>query len=71
MKKVGRTLGGKLIAHEFSQKDGGHCDGSLIHSNITHDTIIYIMLMLMLMAKWETQIIDVKGSILHKRLQDG
>ena len=70
-KKVDWTLWGKLTVHGCSQTGREHYNSSLLHAPITNDGTICIMLTLMLMTDLETWVIEVKGSLLHERPQDG
>ena len=70
-KEADGTLWDTLTAHGCSQKDGEHYNSFSIYSPITNGMKISFMLMLMLMADFEKQVIDVKGAFLHGGLQDG
>ena len=64
-KKVNGTFQVMLTAHTCSQKDEEHYDSSLIDASITIEVTTCIILTLMLMANWKTQIINVKGTFLY------
>ena len=45
--------------------EGEHYDGSSIAAPVTNDATIRIMLVLMLLASWIAQIVDVNGAFLY------
>jgi hypothetical protein len=69
-KKSTRKLRGCLNAHGFKQVEGVHYDGTSTHTPVTNAGTIQIMLILMIMADWQGQIMDFKGAFLHGELED-
>ncbi len=47
-----------------------HYDGSITHAPVTNAGTIQIVLILMIMANWQGQIVDVKGAFLHGEFKD-
>jgi hypothetical protein len=70
-KKSTRKLNGHLNAHGFKQVEGVHYDGTSTHTPVTNAGTIQIVLILMIMANWQGQIVDVKGAFLHGEFKDG
>jgi hypothetical protein len=70
-KKCSRKLRGHLNAYRFKQIEGMHYDGTSTHAPVTNTGAIQIMLILMIMADWQGQIVDVKGAFLHGEFEDG
>ena len=50
---------------------GQHYDSSSIHVSVTNTTFIRVILVLMLMANWTANVVDVKGAFLHGEFTDG
>ncbi len=48
-----------------------HYDGTSTHAPVTNAGAIRIVLILMIMADWQGQIVDVKGAFLHGEFKDG
>ncbi len=48
-----------------------HYDGTSTHAPVTKASTIQIVLILMSMANWQGQIVDVKGAFLHGEFEDG
>ena len=55
----------RLNARGYEQADGFNYDRANIASSVTNDISIKIVLVLARMAAWKTNIIDVKGELLH------
>ncbi len=70
-KKSTRKLRRHLNARRFKQVEGVHYDGTNTHAPVTNASIIRIVLILMIMADWQGQIVDVKGMFLHGEFEDG
>jgi hypothetical protein len=60
MKKSIRKLHGHLNAHGFKQVEGMHYGRTSTHTPV-----------LMIMANWQGQIVDIKGTFLHGEFKDG
>jgi hypothetical protein len=69
--KSTRKLCGHLNAHGFKQVEGVHYDGSSTHAPITNASTIQIVLILMIMADWHGQIVDIKSVFLHGEFENG
>ncbi len=48
-----------------------HYNGSSSHILVTNAGTIQIVLILMLMADWHGQIVDIEGAFLHEEFKDG
>jgi hypothetical protein len=48
-----------------------HYNGTSTHTPVTNAGTIQTMLILMIMADWQGQIVDVKGAFLHGEFKDG
>ena len=59
-KKSNGTLRGRLNARGFKQVDGQHYDSSSIHAPVTNAVTIRVVLVLMVMAGWVANVVDVK-----------
>jgi hypothetical protein len=70
-KKSTRKLRGHLNAGGFKQVEGVHYNGVSTHAPVTNTGMIQIVLILMIMANWQGQIVDVKGAFLHREFEDG
>jgi hypothetical protein len=70
-KKSNRKLPGRLNARGFKQIEGVHYNGISTHNPVTNAGTIQIMLILMTMANWQRQSVDVKGAFLHEEFKDG
>jgi hypothetical protein len=71
-KKSNRVFRARRInARGYEQIDGKHYDGHAISSPVTNDVTIRIVLVLMLMADWVGELLDVKGAFLHGDFEDG
>jgi hypothetical protein len=70
-KKSTRKLRGHLNAHRFKQVEGVHYNRSSTHTSVTNAGTIQIVLILMIMADWQGQIVDIKGAFLHGEFEDG
>ncbi len=53
------------------QVEGVHYDRTSTHAHVTNAGTIQIVLILMIMANWQSQIVDVKGAFLHGEFEDG
>jgi hypothetical protein len=70
-KKSTGKLRRRLNAHGFKQIDGLHYNRTSTHAPVTNAGTIQIVLILMIMANWQGQIVDVKGMFLHGEFKDG
>jgi hypothetical protein len=70
-KKSTRKLRRCLNACRFKQVEGVHQNRTSTHAPITNANTIRIVLILMIMADWQGQIVDVKGTFLHGEFEDG
>jgi hypothetical protein len=70
-KKSSRKLRGCLNACGFNLVEGVRYDRTSIHTPVTNAGTIRIVLILMIMADWQGQIVDIKGAFLHGEFKDG
>ena len=70
-KKSNGTLRGRVTARGFKQRVGEHYDPASISAPVTCPATIRIVLVIMLMAGWTANVVDVKGAFLHGRFTDG
>ena len=63
-KKASGVYHAQLAARGFKQRAGVSYDPRDIMSTVVHEITVCIMLVLMIMALWHAEIIDVKGSFL-------
>ena len=64
-KKANGTFRARLNARGFMQVDGVHYDSANISAPVTNDVTIRIVLVIMLMASWVGELLDIKGAFLH------
>ena len=69
-KKANGTYRARLNARGFQQIDGVHYDGQSISSPVANDATIRIILILMVMAGWVGELLDVKGAFLHGNFEN-
>jgi len=69
-KKSNGAYRARLNGRGYEQIDGEHYDGMSIASPVTTDATIRITVVLMLLATWSAQIVDVKRAFLHGNLDD-
>ena len=70
-KKANGAYRGRVAARGFKQKDGVDYFSHSISAPVTTNVTICIVLVLMLMASWCTQLLDVNGAFLHGDFTDG
>ena len=70
-KKANGVFRARLNARGFEQVEGMHYDASSISSPVATDVSIRIAMILGLMARWESELVDVKGAFLNGSLGDG
>jgi hypothetical protein len=71
-KKASGTYRARLNAQRFEQKEGLHHDGSSISAPISNEMVIKDRVsLLMIMANWVGEILDVQGAFLHGRFDYG
>ena len=67
-KKSNDKLRAILNVRGYEQIDGIHYESSVIHSPVTNDTIVRIIIVLALMVGWSGLIEDVQGDFLKSGL---
>ena len=70
-KKVNGTQRARLNAQGYKQVDVVHYDSHSISAPMTNDVTIRIVLVIMLMAGWVGELLDIKGAFLHGDFKDG
>jgi hypothetical protein len=70
-KKSTGKLRGHLNSRRFKQVEGVHYGRTSTHAPVTNAGTIQIVLILMIMADWQGQIVDLKGTFLHGEFKDG
>jgi hypothetical protein len=70
-KKSTGKLRERLNARGFKQVEGVHYDRKSTHAPVTNAGTIQIVLILMIMANWQGQIVEVKGAFLYGEFKDG
>ena len=70
-KKSNGTYSARLIARGFKQKDGEHFNSSNLAAPVTNAVSVRIFMVIMLMARWATYMLDVKGAFLLGEFEDG
>jgi hypothetical protein len=70
-KKLNGTYRARLNARGFKQVAGKHYDATAIAAPVTSDTTIHIVLMLLLMANWYGELLDVEGAFPHGEFEEG
>ena len=70
-KKPNGTYRARLNARGYEQVDGVHFDSSSIAAPVTNDITIRIVLILMLMASWYGELLDVNGAFLMGLFENG
>jgi hypothetical protein len=70
-KKASGTYRARLNARGFEQKEGLQYDGSFISAPVSNEMVIRIVLVLMIMANWVGEILNVQGAFLHGRFDYG
>ena len=64
-KKANGTYRARLNARGFQQVEGEHYNGSSISAPVVSDITIRVVLVLMIMAGWVGEVLDMKGAFLH------
>jgi hypothetical protein len=64
-KKSNGVYGARLNARGYKEVDGKHCDKDSKFAPIVNDATIHIILILLIMAGWYVELINVKGAFLH------
>ena len=64
-KKLNGTYCARMNARGFEQIDGQHYDSNSISAPVASDITIRVVIVLMLMAGWVGELLDVKGAFLH------
>ena len=70
-KKANGTYRARLNARGFEQQEGLHYNGTSILATVSNKMVIRIALILMLMAGWVQEILDVQGTFLHGKFDNG
>ncbi|MEM7287947.1 MAG: reverse transcriptase domain-containing protein [Actinomycetota bacterium] len=55
----------RCTARGFQQEDKVHCDSDDIAAPVVNNTTIKITFVLMILAMWVNQLVDVKGALHH------
>jgi hypothetical protein len=61
----------RLNAHRYEQVDGEHYDEDTKFVAVVTDATIHIILILIIMAGWWAELLDVKGAFLHGVFEKG
>jgi hypothetical protein len=61
-KKASGTYRARLNARGFEQREGQHYNGTSISAPVSNEMVIRIVLVLMVMAGWVGEILDVQGA---------
>jgi hypothetical protein len=70
-KKANGDFRARLNARGFQQVDGEHYQEDNKSAPVVNDTTFHVLLILMLMAGWYAEVLDVKGAFLHGLFEDG
>jgi hypothetical protein len=70
-KKVNGVHRARLNARGYEQVDSEHYDEDSKFTPVVNDTMIHIILILLIMAGWYAELIDVKGTFLHGIFEKG
>jgi hypothetical protein len=71
-KKASGTYRARLNAQGFEQREGLHYDGSSISAPpVSNEMVIRVVSVLMIVANWVGEILDVQGAFLHGRFDYG
>ena len=70
-KKSSGVYRARLNARGFEQVDRVHYKEDNKAAPVVNDTTFHIMLILMMMAGWYAEVLDVKGAFLHGLFEDG
>ena len=69
-KKANGQFRARIVARGYEQIDGQHYNSHDIASPVTNDMTIRIIMILMIMAGWCGEILDVKGALLHGKFEN-
>jgi hypothetical protein len=70
-KKANGTYRARLNARGYEQVDGVHYESHNISAPVTNDVTIRIVLVLLIMAGWVGELVDIKGAFLHGDFEEG
>jgi hypothetical protein len=70
-KKANGTFRARLNARGYDQIDGEHYDDNTKAAPVVNEATIRIVMILMLMAGWYCELLDVKGAFLHGEFDKG
>jgi hypothetical protein len=70
-KKANGVHRARLNARRYEQVDGKHNDEDSKLAPVVNDATIHIILILLIMAGWYVELIDVKGAFLHGVFEKG
>jgi hypothetical protein len=70
-KKESGTYRARINARGFEQREGLQYDGTSILAPVSNKMVIRIVLILMIMAGWAGEILDVQGAFLHCEFNEG
>jgi hypothetical protein len=70
-KKANGVHRARLNTRGYEQVDGEHYDEDSKFTPVVSDATIHIVLILLIMAGWYAELIDVKGAFLHDVFEKG
>ena len=70
-KKANGQFRARIVARGHEQIDGQHCNSHDNASPVTNGMTTRITMILMIMAGWCGEILDVKGAFLHGQFENG
>jgi hypothetical protein len=70
-KKANGAFRARLNARGYEQIDGVHYDENAKFAPVVSDATIHIVMILMIMAVWWSELLDVKGAFLHGIFEKG
>jgi hypothetical protein len=70
-KKANGDFRARITAQDFLQEEGEHYKSDSTAAPVTNETTIKIILITLTLAEWEGHVIDVKGSFLRGKLNNG
>eukprot|EP00980_Cylindrotheca_fusiformis_P016350 scaffold4869_cov71-Cylindrotheca_fusiformis.AAC.1 len=70
-KKANGTYRARLNARGFEQQDGQHFDKYDIAAPVTSDITIRVVLVIMIIAGWTGELLDIRGAFLHGDFKPG
>ena len=70
-KKANGTFRARLTARGYEQIDGEHYDKDTTAAPVVNEATIRIVFILMIMAGWYAELLDVRGAFLHGEFEKG